>query len=233
MNGRQLKQPPLKQTTSKKSRPIARGLNQDLAQSISGSRHLAPIISIEINSLIPHKTPPTPKRLLRKNKRTYEVLPFQDLVVIAQSKICYGQQAYSIADIAAIEIVQLYCRRSVIEKRTTNTLSGIAIAVGMALIVGAASEGFKLLGAVICVITLIQLALFYWKLLNQKVGEYGLAIRFQTGRQQIITSHTLAAIQALYAALYSRLNAYPSRITNCSNRFVSISMYTGILHSSQ
>ncbi|MEO1445123.1 MAG: hypothetical protein AAFV46_02605 [Cyanobacteria bacterium J06635_11] len=153
------------------------------------------------------------------------VEPFTDNVLVTPNNLLYADQNYFLKDIASFQVVKLSCRKSAIHKKFVNLLGTIAITIGLILLY-AAPAPLSLIGSGMAGLSILYLSLFYWRLLHQKVGEYGLLVHLHPGHRRVITSHSLRAIQNLFQALLQCLER-PEETDN----FVSVNMYTGDIYT--
>lgn len=151
---------------------------------------------------------------------------FTDNVLVTANNLLYADKNYSLKEIASFQVVKLKCRKSIIHKKFINLLGTTLITTGVILVVGSAIPLLRWVGGSMALLSLIYLAVFYWRLLHQKIGEYGLLVHMQFGHSRVITSHSLRAIQNLLRALLQCLER-PEETDN----FWSVNMYTGDIYN--
>lgn len=151
---------------------------------------------------------------------------FTDNVLVTPNNLLYADQNYFLRDIASFQVVKFSCRKSALYQKFVNLLSSILITIGLILFFSPTSMVMHIIGVALVVLNIGYLGYFYWRLLHQKTGEYGLLIHFQSGQRRVITSHSLRAIQHLFQSLLQCLER-PEE----TNNFVSVNMYTGDLYT--
>lgn len=154
------------------------------------------------------------------------VEPFTDNVLVTPNNLLYADKNYFLKDISSFQVVKLSCRKSAVHKKFLNLLGTLTITISLILYFSSNSPMLHLASGFLIAATVAYLSFFYWQLLHQKVGEYGLLVHMQPGYRRVITSHSLRAIQNLFQALLQCLER-PEE----TNNFLSVNMYTGDIYS--
>lgn len=154
------------------------------------------------------------------------VEPFTDNVLVTPNNLLYADKNYFLKDISSFQVVKLSCRKSAVHKKFLNLLGTLIITIGLILYFSSNQPILHLVSGFLIAAMVTYLSFFYWQLLHQKVGEYGLLIHMQPGHRRVITSHSLRAIQNLFQSLLQCLER-PEETDN----FVSVNMYTGDIYS--
>ena len=158
----------------------------------------------------------------KSQPNSYTIELFWDEALVTATELLYGKTIYPLENIDSLQILKLYRRRSVIQKKISNFLAAIVATAGLVLFFSSFTWLAHVLGVVLAISSGGYAIYFNWWVEQRRRGEFGLMVTMKVDSKIVITSHSLKAVQALYQVMFCRLDQ-----SHAMTESLRVNMYTG------